>query len=130
MLKLVTGDVEFGTPIRRSDGMIRVISFGIYGILRLFSILQQGKGLIKVNGQPLSLVQPEILRFKVRFLLSPTLYNSLPRQRMEKVTQPRSDPDVQTWQRGTNTSVNKNHIFLTSFLPLRTGLRAPPDRWR
>lgn len=35
-------------------------------ILRLFSHLQQGKGLIKVNGQPLSLVQPEILRFKVR----------------------------------------------------------------
>jgi hypothetical protein len=34
--------------------------------LRLFD-LQQGKGLIKVNGQPLSLVQPEILRFKVRF---------------------------------------------------------------
>lgn len=34
-------------------------------ILRLFD-LQQGKGLIKVNGQPLSLVQPEILRFKVR----------------------------------------------------------------
>ena len=33
-------------------------------ILRL-SVLQQGKGLIKVNGQPLSLVQPEILRFKV-----------------------------------------------------------------
>lgn len=32
-----------------------------------FSILQQGKGLIKVNGQPLSLVQPEILRFKVRY---------------------------------------------------------------
>ena len=28
--------------------------------------LQQGKGLIKVNGQPISLVQPEILRFKVR----------------------------------------------------------------
>jgi hypothetical protein len=27
---------------------------------------QQGKGLIKVNGQPLGLVQPEILRFKVR----------------------------------------------------------------
>ncbi|KAI1963264.1 40S ribosomal protein S16 [Ophidiomyces ophidiicola] len=26
---------------------------------------QQGKGLIKVNGQPISLVQPEILRFKV-----------------------------------------------------------------
>ncbi|KAL4935839.1 hypothetical protein BDV06DRAFT_217125 [Aspergillus oleicola] len=25
---------------------------------------QQGKGLIKVNGQPLALVQPEILRFK------------------------------------------------------------------
>lgn len=28
--------------------------------------IQQGKGLIKVNGQPISLVQPEILRFKVR----------------------------------------------------------------
>ena len=26
---------------------------------------KKGKGLIKVNGQPLSLVQPEILRFKV-----------------------------------------------------------------
>jgi ribosomal protein S9 len=26
---------------------------------------QTGKGLIKVNGKPLSLVQPEILRFKV-----------------------------------------------------------------
>ncbi|CAL5869627.1 uncharacterized protein PFLUO_LOCUS3857 [Penicillium psychrofluorescens] len=26
---------------------------------------KQGKGLVKVNGQPLSLVQPEILRFKV-----------------------------------------------------------------
>ncbi|KAJ5242848.1 uncharacterized protein N7469_001175 [Penicillium citrinum] len=26
---------------------------------------KQGKGLIKVNGQPISLVQPEILRFKV-----------------------------------------------------------------
>ena len=35
------------------------------GSLRL-STLQQGKGLVKVNGQPLSLVQPEILRFKVR----------------------------------------------------------------
>lgn len=28
--------------------------------------MQQGKGLIKVNGKPLSLTQPEILRFKVR----------------------------------------------------------------
>ena len=27
--------------------------------------IQKGKGLIKVNGKPLSLVQPEILRFKV-----------------------------------------------------------------
>jgi len=26
---------------------------------------KQGKGLIKVNGRPLSLVQPELLRFKV-----------------------------------------------------------------
>ncbi len=28
--------------------------------------VQKGKGLIKVNGKPLNLVQPEILRFKVR----------------------------------------------------------------
>lgn len=27
---------------------------------------QAGKGLVKVNGKPLSLLQPEILRFKVR----------------------------------------------------------------
>ena len=27
--------------------------------------LQAGKGLVKVNGHPLALVQPEILRFKV-----------------------------------------------------------------
>ena len=27
---------------------------------------QAGKGLVKVNGSPLGLVQPEILRFKVR----------------------------------------------------------------
>lgn len=26
---------------------------------------KKGKGLVKVNGQPLSLVQPEVLRFKV-----------------------------------------------------------------
>lgn len=42
---------------------------GIYitnNMLRLFAS-QQGKGLVKVNGQPLNLVQPEILRFKVRF---------------------------------------------------------------
>lgn len=32
----------------------------------IITIVQQaGKGLIKVNGKPLSLVQPEILRFKV-----------------------------------------------------------------
>lgn len=29
---------------------------------------QEGKGLIRVNGKPLHLVQPEILRFKVRFI--------------------------------------------------------------
>lgn len=29
-------------------------------------IEQAGKGLVKVNGKPLSLLQPEILRFKVR----------------------------------------------------------------
>lgn len=32
----------------------------------MFLSLQAGKGLVKVNGRPLSLVQPEILRFKVR----------------------------------------------------------------
>lgn len=30
-----------------------------------FFVLQQGKGLVKVNGKPLSLVEPQILRFKV-----------------------------------------------------------------
>lgn len=35
---------------------------------------QAGKGLVKVNGKPLSLLQPEILRFKVRSLLPCQLY--------------------------------------------------------
>lgn len=56
--------------------MMRGKYFGMNGMLRLCSILQQGKGLIKVNGQPLSLVQPEILRFKVRFLLPHTHHTS------------------------------------------------------
>jgi hypothetical protein len=56
--------------------MMRGKYFGMNGMLRLCSILQQGKGLIKVNGQPLSLVQPEILRFKVRFLLPNTQHTS------------------------------------------------------
>jgi small subunit ribosomal protein S16e len=30
--------------------------------------IQAGKGLVKVNGKPLNLVQPEILRFKVHAL--------------------------------------------------------------
>ncbi|KAI4107405.1 MAG: hypothetical protein L6R37_001636 [Teloschistes peruensis] len=34
---------------------------------------KQGKGLIKVNGKPLSLVQPEILRFKVALPSPPPL---------------------------------------------------------
>ena len=38
---------------------------GIPGLTALTSA-QAGKGLIKVNGSPLALVQPEILRFKVR----------------------------------------------------------------
>ncbi len=33
--------------------------------MSLTGLLQEGKGLVKVNGKPLSLVQPEILRFKV-----------------------------------------------------------------
>lgn len=33
--------------------------------LTLWGTKQQGKGLVKVNGKPLSLAQPEILRFKV-----------------------------------------------------------------
>jgi small subunit ribosomal protein S16e len=28
-------------------------------------VLKEGKGLIKVNGKPLTLMQPEILRFKL-----------------------------------------------------------------
>ncbi|RDW90717.1 40S ribosomal uS9 domain-containing protein [Aspergillus mulundensis] len=36
---------------------------GLKGTTQL-TTAQQGKGLIKVNGQPLQLVQPEILRFK------------------------------------------------------------------
>jgi len=43
---------------------------------------QKGKGLIKVNGKPLSLVQPEILRFKVCHLNYP--------KRRHKLKQPRS----------------------------------------
>jgi hypothetical protein len=34
--------------------------------MRALTAQQKGKGLVKVNGKPLSLVQPEILRFKVR----------------------------------------------------------------
>lgn len=39
---------------------------------------QSGSGLIKVNGQPLSLVQPQILRFKVRTnrIQSPTCFKT------------------------------------------------------
>ena len=36
------------------------------------TVIQQGKGLVKVNGQPLSLVQPEILRFKVCATTAPS----------------------------------------------------------
>ena len=32
----------------------------------LTTSIQAGKGLVKVNGKPLGLLQPEILRFKVR----------------------------------------------------------------
>ncbi|KAI4162827.1 MAG: hypothetical protein LQ342_003544 [Letrouitia transgressa] len=40
--------------------------FKLYHRIQLTSDhLQAGKGLVKVNGKPLSLVQPEILRFKV-----------------------------------------------------------------
>lgn len=38
------------------------------------TIIQQGKGLIKVNGKPLSLTQPEILRFKVSLQPSPARF--------------------------------------------------------
>ena len=37
-------------------------------LMSRLTALQKGKGLIKVNGKPLSLVQPEMLRFKVRRL--------------------------------------------------------------
>lgn len=45
-------------PTGRDDCWIQV------GMLTL-RVLQAGKGLVKVNGKPLSLIQPEILRFKV-----------------------------------------------------------------
>ncbi|KKY14324.1 putative 40s ribosomal protein s16 [Phaeomoniella chlamydospora] len=48
---------------------------------------KQGKGLIKVNGQPLSLVQPEILRFKVGFTRS-TILSQDPAHRFKKVYEP------------------------------------------
>ncbi|KAL8954650.1 MAG: hypothetical protein Q9183_006999 [Haloplaca sp. 2 TL-2023] len=41
--------------------------FGKKKTATAFAHCKQGKGLIKVNGKPLSLVQPEILRFKVPF---------------------------------------------------------------
>ena len=37
----------------------------IFTVWRLTKTHQSGKGLVKVNGKPLALVQPEILRFKV-----------------------------------------------------------------
>ena len=43
---------------------------------------QAGKGLVKVNGSPLGLVQPEILRFKVRVWLElPSLMCCLQQRR-------------------------------------------------
>ncbi|KIW91577.1 uncharacterized protein Z519_07544 [Cladophialophora bantiana CBS 173.52] len=40
-------------------------NFGNEELTKTFGRIQKGKGLIKVNGRPLSLVQPEILRYKV-----------------------------------------------------------------
>jgi hypothetical protein len=62
--------------------------------------LQQGKGLVKVNGQPLSLVQPEILRFKVR-----TLAPSTPTRQKEK----------RDSQRIAHKPTNGNGEFLNQF---------------
>ena len=76
-------------------------------ILRL-SVLQQGKGLIKVNGQPLSLVQPEILRFKVC---------NLPFNLANHIDPPH-------WNLGYVLPVRT-----TSLINLSLGLRAPPDCW-
>lgn len=44
----------------------RESSNGVFTGEMLTSELQAGRGLVKVNGRPLSLVQPEIIRFKVR----------------------------------------------------------------
>lgn len=42
------------------------LNWAIYRETRKANDSQAGKGLIKVNGRPLQLVQPEVLRFKVR----------------------------------------------------------------
>ncbi|KAJ9483201.1 hypothetical protein VN97_g10213 [Penicillium thymicola] len=55
-------------PPPRQSTMASVPSVQCFGKKKTATAVahcKQGKGLVKVNGQPLSLVQPEILRFKV-----------------------------------------------------------------
>ena len=48
-----------------SAGVQSVQCFGKKKTATAVAHCKQGKGLIKVNGKPLSLVEPQILRFKV-----------------------------------------------------------------
>lgn len=83
-----------------------------------WDFLQQGKGLVKVNGQPLSLVQPEILRFKVRTIHS---LNQFPRATKEGIRPNRK----RQWQ-----WENVHEIGFWQFMLEFLGLRAPPHRRR
>ena len=57
---------------------------------------QAGKGLVKVNGKPLALTQPEILRFKVDFShLYLSIHPSLTRTTMTGL---RATPHCRAWQ--------------------------------
>ena len=61
---------ELTTSLLRADNtnMAAVQSVQCFGKKKTATAVahcRQGKGLVKVNGKPLSLVQPEILRFKV-----------------------------------------------------------------
>ncbi|THY65205.1 hypothetical protein D6C98_00446 [Aureobasidium pullulans] len=76
---------------------------------------KQGQGLIKVNGQPISLVQPEILRFKV---YEPVLILGL--DKFEREDEGKSMGQFGEWM-GTHTAAHANldivfgHESLTGF---------------
>lgn len=53
------------TPSNMSAAVQSVQCFGKKKTATAVAHCKQGKGLVKVNGKPLSLVEPQILRFKV-----------------------------------------------------------------